>query len=104
MPGGELARRPLGDDHAVLDDRHAVRERLRLVQVVGGEENGLAEVPERGDDAPRSPARRGVEAGGRLVEEDQLRVTDQREREVEPPLLTAGERPDALVLLALEAD
>ena len=33
---------------------------------------------------PRAP-RGGVEPGRRLVEEDQLRVADQREREVEPP-------------------
>ena len=44
-----------------------------------------------------APARRRIEAGRRLVEEDELRVADEREREVEPPLLAARQRPRALV-------
>ena len=43
-----------------------------------------------------------VEAGRRLVEEDQLRVADEREREVEPAQLTARERACHRVLLALQ--
>ena len=35
-----------------------------------------------------------VEARRRLVEEQQLPVADQREREVEPPLLATGQRLD----------
>ena len=76
----------------VLDDRDAVGERLRLVEVVRRQQHGLAERLERADRLPRLAPRRGVEAGRRLVEEDQLGVADEREREVEPPLLAAGER------------
>ena len=52
---------------------------------------------ERADRLPRLAPRRGVEAGRRLVEEDQVGVADEREREVEPPLLAARERLGALV-------
>ena len=46
---------------------------------------------ERADGAPGGAARRGVEAGRRLVEEDELRVADEREREVQAARLAAGQ-------------
>jgi signal transduction histidine kinase len=58
---------------------------------MGGEKDRLAELAEPGDDLPGGPAGGRVEPGGRLVEEDELGVTDQREREIEPPPLAAGE-------------
>ena len=91
----ELARRALGEDRPVLDDRHAVGERLRLVQVVRGEEDGLAQPLQRAHGVPRLAPGRGVEARGRLVEEHELRVADEREREVEPPLLAARQHARA---------
>jgi hypothetical protein len=39
---------------------------------MGGEEDGLAELPEPGDDLPDGAAGGRVEAGGRLVQEDAL--------------------------------
>ena len=68
--GAQLARRALGEDPAVLDDRHAVGQRLRLVEVVRGQQDGLAELAQRRAPRPRRRAARRVEAGGRLVEED----------------------------------
>ena len=56
------------------------------------------------DHLPGGPSRRRVEAGRRLVQEEELRVADEREREVEPPLLAAGERLHAGVALLLEPD
>src|SRR3954451_21153550 len=100
----ELARRALGQDLAALDDRHAVGERLRLVEVVRREHNRLAELAQRADRAPRDAARGRVEARGRLVEEDQLRVADERQPEVQAAQLAAGERARPHVLLALEPD
>ena len=82
---------PRGDDLAAGDDRDPVGEALRLVHVVGGEEDGLAEVAQAGDHLPGLAPRRGVEAGRRLVEEEQLGVADQRQADVEPALLAAGE-------------
>src|SRR3954468_13774424 len=100
----ELARRALGQDATALDDRHAVGQRLRLVEVVRRQQDGLAEVAQRADRVPRRPARRGVEAGGVLVEEHQLRVADEGEPGVEPALVAARKRARPRVLLALQAD
>src|SRR4051794_13757561 len=90
-PGDAVARRPraqrrgrphLGDP-TLFDDRHAVAQRLRLVEVVRGQQDGLAEVLQRAHGRPRVAARGRVEARRRLVEEDQLGVADERQREVQ---------------------
>ena len=57
-----------------------------------------------GDDLPGGPAGRRVEAGGRLVQEDQVRVADQPQPEVETPLLPARQRAHPRVTLLGEAD
>src|SRR5205814_1985390 len=62
----------------------------------------LAERPQRADRPPGSPARRRVEPGRRLVQEDELRVADERQAEVEPAPLAAGELSRARVALLLE--
>ena len=90
---------PEGDDLAGAHDRDAVGEVLRLVHVMGGQEDRLAELAQRADRRPRLAARRGVKAGGRLVEEDQVGIADERESEIEPPALTAGELLGAHVAL-----
>ena len=56
------------------------------------------------DRLPGAAPRARVEAGRRLVEEDQLGVADQREPEVEPAALAAGEPAHAGVALLLQAD
>jgi hypothetical protein len=45
-----------------------------------------------------------IEAGRRLVQEDELRVADEGQREVEPAQLAAREGADAGVALLGEAD
>ena len=55
-------------------------------------------------DLPGLPARRGVEPGGGLVQEEQFRVADEGHPDVEAPLLAPGERRDAGVLLRAQAD
>ena len=94
----QLRRRPERDDLARPDHRDAVCE-LRLVQVVRREEDGLPERAERADHLPGGAARGGVEAGRRLVQEDEAGVADERDAEVEPPLLPARERLHARVAL-----
>src|SRR4051794_11125332 len=93
-----------GEDAPVLDDRHAVGERLRLVEVVRRQHDRLAEVAQAADRVPRRTAGGGVEARGRLVEEDELRVADQRQRQVQAPQLAAGQGPRQGVGLLVEAD
>ena len=104
VAAAERPRRPLGDDPAAGDDRDAVGELLGLVHVVRREEDGLAERAQPVDHVPGGAARRRVEARRRLVEEDQLRVADQRERDVEPPPLPARELRRERVGLLVEPD
>ena len=84
---------PMRDDLPLAQDGDAVGELLGLVEVVRGQQDRLAERAQRADHLPGGPARGRVEAGRRLVEEEDLGVADQAEAEVEPPLLAAGERP-----------
>src|SRR5207253_8066321 len=100
----QLLHRARCDDAALAQDGDAVGELLDLVQVVGRQQDRLAEPAERADRLPGAPPRSGVEAGGRLVEENQLRVADQRQAEVEPPPLPAREPARARVALLLEPD
>ena len=86
----ELVRSALGDQLPVVEERDPVGELVRLVQVLRRQEDGDAAGREVADDLPhRAPAAR-VQAGGRLVEEDDARVADQAHREVEATAHTAG--------------
>src|ERR1044072_7572437 len=100
-PGGG---RPGGDDPAAGEDRDPIGEALRLVHVVGGEKDRLAEITQAGDRLPGLTPGGGVEAGRRLLEEEQLGGADPRHADVEAAPLAAGEPAGALVGLALEAD
>ena len=79
----------LGSQLAVVEHGDAVGDLVGLVQVLGGEEDGGAFGDELADDLPHVVATARVEAGGRLVEEDDPRVADQRHGEVEAPLHAA---------------
>lgn len=71
------------DDAALMEDRDAVGQLLRLIEILRGEQHGGAGVRELLDHAPHLDARFGVEPGGRLVEVDDLGVSDQTHRDVE---------------------
>jgi hypothetical protein len=90
----QCPRRALGNDAPGGENGDPVGQVLRLVHVVSGEEDGLAESPEPGNDLPGGAARRRVEASGRLVQEDELWVADKGEGEIEPAPL-AGRQPGA---------
>ena len=85
-------------------DGDAVGEPLRLLHVVRREQDALAQGAEVADRVPGLPPRGRVEAGRRLVEEDELGVADEREGEIEPAQLTAGERAHPRVALLGQAD
>jgi hypothetical protein len=70
---------------------------------VGGEEDRLAQLAQPVDRVPGGPPRRRVEARGGLVEEEQLGVADDSQRNVGSPALATGERADAGVALVAEA-
>jgi hypothetical protein len=58
---------------------------------VGRQEHRLAEFAQREDGRPRAAPGGGIEAGRRLVKEDQVGVADQRERQVEATALPTPE-------------
>ena len=70
-------RRALAHDHAVAQHGDPVGELLGLVEVVRRQQDRLAERAQVADRVPRCAARARVEAGRRLVEEDQLGVADR---------------------------
>src|SRR6266511_4300317 len=114
-PAGEGVQVPGGGDAAQQDAvlvlpepvpqlPRQVGELLRLVHVVGGEQDRLAEVAQALHQLPRAAPGRGIEAGGRLVEEEQVGVADDAEGEVQAALLAAGQRPGPRRPLVAETD
>ena len=93
-PVGDLCRCPLADDAAGVHDGQPISQRLRLVQVVGREQHGGPGVAQAPDQPPHIPSALGVEAGGGLIEEDELRLAHQGARQVEATSLSTGEPPD----------
>src|SRR5262249_57020193 len=65
---------------------------LRLVEVMGGDEERGAALAERVEEVPQALAVRGIHARRRLVEEDELRLVPRRPGE-RPPLLHAAPQP-----------
>jgi len=103
-PAPAVGRSARGDYQAVAEHRDPVRQRSRLVQVVGGEQDRDPAAGQGADHVPeRAPGLR-VEPGRRLVEEQQLGAADEAERDVKPPLLAAGQRADPRPGLAGQPD
>ena len=90
----QLAGRALGDDAALVHHDEAVAELLGLVHVVGRQHERDALLLEPVQAVPQDVAGLRVETGGRLVEEQQLGVVDQRAGDRHPPLHPARQRVD----------
>src|SRR5581483_926973 len=91
-----------GDGFAVVHDGDAVAEALGFVHVVGGEEDGAAGEFEAFDEVPELAARLRVEAGGGLVEEEEIGIADESAGHGEALFLAAGKLADARILLLFE--
>ena len=91
ISAADCLRRTLRHNGSGNEDGDAVGEPLGLVHRMRGDDDRRAELPEPLDHAPCGPASRRIEAGGRLVEKEQLGVADQRESDVETPALPARE-------------
>ncbi len=96
--------RPARHDLALGEHGHPVCQCLDLVHVVRREQHRGAGGRQPPDQLPRVPSAGGVEAGRRLVEEEQLRVADDAEPHIEAALLAAREPLDPIVRLLFEAD
>jgi hypothetical protein len=102
---GEFVRAAVGDDPAGREDQDAVGELLGFAEVVRREQDrGLFQFGEPIDEVVELPPGVRVEAGSRLVEEQQLRPADDADGDVETAALSTGERQDLLVRLLAEAD
>ena len=87
----QLLRRALGDDARPVDDADAVGELVGLLEVLRREEDRHAQFRVQAPNlVPHARPTQRIESGRRLVEEQDLRVVDERGGEVEPPLHPAG--------------
>ena len=80
----QLVRGAFGDHPAAVDHRDRVGEPVRLVQVLGREQDGGAGRHAGLDRLPELEAAARVEPGGGLVQEDHRRADHERRRQVEP--------------------
>ena len=74
----------------------AVAQPLGLVEVVGGQQDGHRRSrPQPGDEIEQLVADARIEPDGRLVEEEHLRLGEERPGDLQPPALAAavGRRP-----------
>ena len=88
----ELHGRPLGDDRAVVDHDHSVRELVRLLQVLRGQQHARPLADELAEERPQLDPVGGVETGGRLVEQEHAGMRDEPCTEIDPTTHTAGVR------------
>src|SRR5207247_1271992 len=102
--GDERGRAAVRHELAVVHDRHVVGELLRLVEVVCRQEDRASFPLQVSDQRPEFPPRTGVEARGRLIEEQEVRLADERHRDSEATLLSAGQVERARVRAAQEPD
>ena len=79
---------PSSSDPAARQEQHPVADRLDLVHVVAGPQHAaVAAVDEAGDAGADVAGGRGIDRGGRLVEQQQPRPVQHRLGEREPGLL-----------------
>ena len=80
----QLVARAGGHDPPAADDHQPVGHRLDLAQQVRGQQHGPAAVGEVAQQRAHPAHALGVEPVGRLVEDQHLRVADQRVRDPQP--------------------
>ena len=88
----------------MVHDRDAVAQPLGLLHVVGGQQDRAPARAKARDQIPELPPRLRIQARGRLVEEQQLGLADQRAGQRQPLALAAGELTDPGLGLLPELD
>src|SRR4051794_17941648 len=101
MRGDQAARRSFGDLAPVIEHEKAIAKPLGLVHEVSRQQNRLALLQQILQTFPHQMACLRVESGGRLVENKQVRVVDQRAAETETAPHAAGELAGTDVRLRL---
>ena len=92
------------DDHAAVDEQHAVGDLAGEAHLVGDDDHGHAVVGELAHHAEHLADQFGIERRGRLVEQDRLGLHRQRARDRDALLLAAGELRRIGIGLVGEAD
>jgi hypothetical protein len=100
----QLVDRALGDQAPAADDRRAVAHELDLGQQVRADQHGRAARGELLDELADLDDAGRVEAVGRLVEHDEPRAAEQRQREAEALLHAEREGSASRVRPSGEAD
>ena len=86
----QFGRGAVGDDGAAVDDGDAGGELVCFFEVLGGEEDRRALFCQPAHDVPHDGPSARVDAGGRLVEEDDGWVQHQRHGQVQAAAHAAG--------------
>ena len=94
----EVAWRSLGHDFAAVHDDQPITELLGLIHVMGREDECRPALLQLVQPVPEHVTSLGIEAGGRLVEQHQFGLADERPGNAHAPLLAAGEWVDGVVL------
>ncbi len=84
--GGQILERPLHGDLPLHEDRDAIAHHLELAEQVAVEEDGPSLAPQLDEDVADLASSHRVDAVGRFVEDDQLRIVHQRLGESDPLL------------------
>ena len=88
------------DDAAVLDDGDTVTQALGFFHEVRGQHHRLASGPNGADKIPDGVSRLRIESGGELIEEHDIGIVDERQRDEKALLLSArqGHEPGVTLL------
>ena len=78
------------DQPAVVEYRDLVGQLIGLFKVLGGHQHRRPSLGEVGNQVPHGEASARVEAGGRLVEEEDRRLRDQGSGEIKPSAHAPG--------------
>jgi hypothetical protein len=100
----QLVRPGVGQDPPTGQHQHAVGQPLGLLQVVGGQHHGGAGGGQALDRRPGLAPRHRVQAGRRLVQEQQLRPADDAQADVDTAALAARQLADPGVGLGGQVD
>jgi hypothetical protein len=92
-------------DNAVLHHQHAVRQKHRLLDIVGDQEHCTSvALPEFADEFLSLDPGQGIECGEGFIEQQKIGLADQRPRQRGPLRLTTGENLRPLVGAMADTD
>src|SRR5437762_1201585 len=100
--GLNLVRRSGRDNPAFIDDGDPVAELFRFFDVMRGQQDRALLAAQIGYQLVDLQPSLRIESRGRLVEEQQLRIVEQRQGKGEPLLLAAGKLPVQRIALLPE--